>query len=174
MKFQTRREPDCRLSRRAFVTHGLAATGLSRMALNANAAPAGKQPKPLMVSTMNGPVLCGSLGTTLMHEHILWFSGPKLTDSGYTPIPDALRAESMEFAVSLLNDAARAGIDTLVDVTPHRPIQLYQQIAKQTSVKIIPSTGFYRRQKIPKWMADIDDEKQMEDRMLKEVTQGID
>jgi phosphotriesterase-related protein len=171
MNFQTGSDG---LSRRAFIVHGLAAPGLSLMGLNPNATPAGKQPKPLMVSTMKGPVLCDSLGTTLMHEHILWFSGPKLTDSGYTPIPDALRSESVEFAVSLLNDAARVGIDTLVDVTPHRPIELYQQIAKRTSVKIIPSTGFYRRQKIPKRMADIDDEKQMEDRMLKEVTEGID
>jgi len=150
-------------SRRAFVTHGLAAAGL-----------AGTLSKPSMVSTMTGPVLCGSLGTTLMHEHVLWFGGPKLTDSGYTPIPAGLRSESVDFAVSLLNDAARVGIETLVDLTPHRPIELYQQIAKRTSVKIIPSTGFYRRQKIPKRMADIDDEKQMQNLMLKEVTEGID
>lgn len=159
------------LSRRAFITRGAAAAGLAGLGFSADASPA---QKPLTVSTMTGPVLCSSLGTTLMHEHILWFGGPKLTDSGYTPIPDALRSESVEFAVSLLNDAARVGIHTLVDVTPHRPIDLYQQIAKRTTVKIIPSTGFYRRQKIPKWMADIDDEKQMEDLMLKEVTEGID
>jgi phosphotriesterase-related protein len=170
MKFQTSRETDRSevLSRRAFVTQGLAAAGLSGIGLSADAAASG------MVSTMACPVPCDSLGTTLIHEHILWFGGPKLTDPGYTPIPDELRSESVEFAVSLLNDAARVGIDTLVDLTPHRPIDLYQQIAKRTSVKIIPSTGFYRRQKIPKWMADIDDEKQMEDRMLKEVVEGID
>jgi predicted metal-dependent phosphotriesterase family hydrolase len=171
MKFQPSRETGRSeaLSRRAFITHGLAAAGLSGMGLSADAAAASA-----VVSTMTGPVPCGSLGTTLMHEHILWFGGPKLTDPGYTPIPDELRSESVEFAVSLLNDAARVGIDTLVDLTPHRPIDLYQQIAKRTSVKIIPSTGFYRRQKIPNWMADIDDEKQMEDRMFKEVIQGID
>jgi phosphotriesterase-related protein len=108
-----------------------------------------------------------------MHEHILWFAGPRLEDPGYTPIPDALRAESVDFAVSLLNDAARVGIDTLVDLTPHRPIDLYTQIATRTSVKIVPSTGFYRRAKIPKPLAEMDDEKQMEERMRKEVTEGI-
>lgn len=171
MKLQTSRETDLSeaLSRRAFVTHGLGAAGLSGMGLSADAAAASAT-----VSTMTGPVPCGSLGTTLIHEHILWFGGPKLTDPGYTPIPNELRSESVEFAVTLLNDAARAGIDTLVDLTPHRPIDLYQQIAKRTFVKIIPSTGFYRRQKIPKWMADTDDEKQMENRMLKEVIEGID
>src|SRR5690349_15300457 len=155
MKFQTSRETDRHeaLSRRAFVTYGLAAAGLSEMGLSAGTAASA------MVSTLTGPVPCSSLGTILIHEHILWFSGPKLTDPGYTPIPVELRSESVEFAVSLLNNAARVGIDTVVDLTPHRPIDLYQEIAKRTSVKIIPSTGFYRRQKIPKWMADIDDEK---------------
>jgi predicted metal-dependent phosphotriesterase family hydrolase len=53
------------------------------MGLSADAAAASA-----VVSTMTGPVPCGSLGTTLMHEHILWFGGPKLTDPGYTPIPE--------------------------------------------------------------------------------------
>jgi len=161
MNFQT-----C-LSRRTFVTNGLVAAGLAGTGLPGDAA-------VTTVSTMNGPAPCDSLGTTLIHEHILWFGGPRLTDAGYTPIPAELQSESVEFAVSLLNDAARVGINTLVDLTPHRPIALYQQIAKKTPVKIIPSTGFYRRHKIPKWMADIEDEKQMEDHMLKEVTEGID
>jgi len=108
-----------------------------------------------------------------MHEHVLWFGGPQLEDSGYTPIAEDKRKESVDFAVSLLNDAARVGINTLVDLTPHRPIDLYQQIAQRTSVKIVPSSGFYRRAKIPKQWAEIDDEKKMEELMLREVTEGI-
>jgi hypothetical protein len=76
-------------TRRAFVAQGLAAAGL-----------AGAPSKQSTVSTMTGPVPCNSLGTTLMHEHILWFGGPKLTDSGYAPIPARLRSESVDFAVS--------------------------------------------------------------------------
>ena len=108
-----------------------------------------------------------------MHEHILWFAGPMEENAGYTPIPDELLSETIDFAVSLLNDAARVGIDTIVDLTPFRPIDLYEQIAKRTPVKIIASTGFYRRSKMPKWLADMEDEKQMEERMLKEVKEGI-
>jgi phosphotriesterase-related protein len=108
-----------------------------------------------------------------MHEHILWFGGPRLEDPGYAPIPLDKRAESVDFAVSLLNDAVRVGIETLVDLTPHRPIDLYQQIAQRTSMKIVPSSGFYRRAKIPKAWAEIEDEKKMEDLMLREVTEGI-
>jgi len=168
------------LSRRAF-TKGclLGSAVLSPLCRRTVAAlgaglPQTKNSKPVTVSTMNGPVSCDSLGTTLMHEHLLFFSGPMPDNPGYTPIPDDLRSDTVDFVVSLLNDASRVGIDTVVDVTPHRPIDLYEQIAKRTPVKIVPSTGFYRRDKIPKWMAAMDDEEQMEERMLKEVTEGID
>ena len=130
--------------------------------------------KSKLVPILTGEIAADKLGTTLMHEHILWFAGPMEENAGYTPIPDDLVSESIDFAVSLLNDAARVGVDTIVDLTPFRPIDLYEKIAKRTSVKIIASTGFYRRSKIPKWLADMEDEKQMEERMLKEVTEGID
>jgi phosphotriesterase-related protein len=168
------------ISRRAFTTGLLAGSALfalasrTGMATVATVLPRTKKSKSLAVSTMNGPVSCGSLGTTLMHEHVLWFSGPRLDNPGYTPIPDNLRSDTVDFAVSLLNAASRAGIDTVVDLTPHRPIDLYEEIAKRTPVKIVASTGFYRREKIPKPMADMEDERQMEERMLNEVTEGID
>ncbi len=167
------------ISRRTFVSGCLAASalfGLSARSGWAGFGPltgGGKKTKARMIPTVTGPVRCDALGTTLMHEHILWFAGPRLEDPGYSPIPDNLRAESVNFAASLLNDAARVGIDTLVDLTPHRPIDLYEQIAKRTSVKIIPSTGFYRRAKIPRKWAEMDDENQMRDFMLKEITEGI-
>ncbi len=132
-----------------------------------------KTAKANTIPTLTGNIKPAELGTTLMHEHILWFAGPTDENVGYTPIPDGLRQESVDFAVAVLNDAARVGINTVVDLTPYRPIDLYEQIAKRTAVNIIASTGFYRRSKVPKWMADIDDEKQMEERMLKEVTEGI-
>jgi phosphotriesterase-related protein len=137
------------------------------------APPSVPEPKPWMVSTMTGLVPCDSLGLTLMHEHLLWFGGPRLEDPGYTPIPEDKRQESVDFAVSLLRAAARVGVKTLVDLTPHRPIDLYQQIAARSSVRIVPSTGFYRRAKIPKYLAEIEDEKKMEDLMLRDATEGI-
>jgi len=129
--------------------------------------------KNKLIPTITGRVASDKLGTTLMHEHILWFAGPMEENVGYTPIPDELLSETIDFVVSLLNDAARVGIDTIVDLTPFRPIDLYEQIARRTPVKIIASTGFYRRSKMPKWLADMEDEKQMEERMLKEVKEGI-
>jgi len=139
-----------------------------------NTSPVPKKKKPATVPTMNGPRSCDSLGTTLMHEHLLFFSGPRLDNPGYAPIPDDLRSETIDFVVSLLSDASRVGIETIVDLTPYRPIDLYSQIASRSSVKIIASTGFYRRQKMPGHLADMDDEARMEEHLLKEVTEGID
>ncbi len=167
------------ISRRTFASGCLAASVLSWLSVQSGWAGFGpllggdKKAKARMIPTMTGPVRCDALGTTLMHEHILWFAGPRLEDPGYSPIPDNLRADSVDFAVSLLNDAARVGIDTLVDLTPHRPIDLYEQIARRTSVKIIPSTGFYRRAKVPREWAGMDDENEMRDFMLKEINEGI-
>jgi len=126
------------------------------------------------IPTVTGEVASDKLGTTLMHEHILWFGGPGPEDPHFSPIPDHLITDTVDFAVSLLNDAARVGIDTIVDLTPHRPIDLYEQIAKRTPVNIVVSTGFYRRLKSPKWKAEMEDEKQMEMSMRKELTEGID
>ncbi len=150
------------LSRRSFLTSILS-----------TAAMAAVKPSPPLISTMTGPVSCTSLGRTSIHEHVLSFVGPRLTDAGYTPIPDGLRAKSVDFAASLLNEAGKAGIQTIVDLTPYRPIDLYQQIARRTTVNIVPSTGFYRRAKIPAAWSSIEDEKAMEDLMHKEIVQGI-
>jgi phosphotriesterase-related protein len=127
-----------------------------------------------MIPALKGNIEPAALGTTLMHEHILWFAGPMEENAGYTPIPDGLESDTVDFAVSLLNDAERVGIHSIVDLTPFRPIDLYKRIAEKTAVNIIASTGFYRRSKVPKWMADMEDEKQMEERMLKELKEGID
>lgn len=174
-----RSEAPQRISRRTLFTSFLAGSALSCLASRTPVAALGSvlrntgKPKAVMVPTMTGPIRCDSLGTTLMHEHILWFAGPRLEDSGYTPIPDDKREESVRFAVTLLDDAARVGINTLVDLTPHRPIDLYQQIAHRTRVKIVPSTGFYRRAKIPRHLADMDDENEMYEYMFRDATEGI-
>jgi phosphotriesterase-related protein len=177
LAFLSRSEVSIPIARRAFMARlaGSAFSCLLPPAAVTAWEKAGSEAKPKVsrVATMTGPVRCDSLGTTLMHEHLLWFGGPSLQDSGYTPIPADKRQESVDFAVSLLNEAARVGINTLVDLTPHRPIDLYQQIAQRSPIWIVPSTGFYRRAKSPSYLATMEDPNQMYEYMLKEVVEGI-
>jgi len=164
-------------TRRTFINKGsllFASIAMPRLGVPSVFESTSKTNKNTFVPTLTGEISCNKLGTTLMHEHILWFGGPRLEDAGYTPIPDDLKSETVDFAVSLLNDAARVGIDTVVDLTPFRPVDLYKRIAERTTVTIVASTGFYRRAKIPKRLAEIEDEKQMEELMLKEITEGMD
>jgi len=59
------------------------------------------------ISTVTGLVSPDSLGTTLMQEHVLAHD-----------VPEDKYAVSIDMAVQWLNDAARVGIDTLVELTP--------------------------------------------------------
>ena len=173
------------ISRRGFVTSCIGGSAFSLLATRAEMTGSGtiagrtETSGATMVWTMKGPVSCNSLGTTLMHEHLFDLSGAYKGNPGYTEIaeiPDDERAETVRFDASLLNDAARVGIDTIVDLTPYRPIDLYEQIASRTTVNIVPCTGFFPSGiwNVPRWMAEMNDEKQMEHHMLKEVTEGID
>lgn len=163
-------------NRREFINIGALSVGLlisTRLPSSNKMEATSKTGKFNNIPTLTGDIDPSQLGTTLMHEHILFFSSPAPDDRGFKPIPEDLRAESVEFAAALLNDAARVGIETVVDLTPFRPIDMYEEIAKRTPVKIVASTGFYRRSKTPKWMADMDDEYQIEEHMLKEAVEGI-
>ena len=152
------------LGRRDFLRQGtisLAAT-IAGLTASKSFADAGKIIRPGAVPTLTGDVNPEGLGTTLMHEHVLFGN-----------IPSNLREASVEIAVALLNDAAAAGVQTLVDVTPWRDIALYQEIAARTTVQIIASTGYYVREKMPEHLRNMT-ELQMEERMFKDVTEGID
>ncbi|BBE16164.1 phosphotriesterase like protein [Aquipluma nitroreducens] len=164
-------------NRRSFLTKGalsFASVALATFPATNSLGASSARKKYKMVPTLKGEVASDKLGTTLMHEHILWFAGTMAENVGYEPIREDLLPETIDFAVSVLNDAARVGIDTVVDLTPFRPMELYEQIANRTPVNIIASTGFYRQSKSPQWMADMDDERQMEELLLKDVKVGID
>lgn len=146
--------------RRFFRRLAAGAAALPALAVQKKAAPQGG--KARMVPTLTGPVAPEKLGTTLLHEHVL-----------YGNIPDDLRADSIEFALTLLRDAARVGVDTLVCMSPERDIRLYQQIAQRSPVKIIASTGGYIYRRMSKFIQEMN-EQQMYERIVREVTEGID
>lgn len=111
---------------------------------------------------MKGQVSISDLGTTLIHEHLL-----------FGDIPKEKEDESIAFAVSLVKDAERVGINTIVDLSPTRNIRLYQAIAAQVSMNIIVSTGSYINRLMPDSITTLTEE-QYKDRLRKELTIGID
>ena len=65
------------------------------------------------VITVRGPVDIDQLGTTLIHEHVLF------------QYDDSRRKESIDFQVKLLREGREAGIQTVVDLTPVRRIDWF-------------------------------------------------
>ena len=114
------------------------------------------------LQTVKGTVDSNTLGITLLHEHVLW------------QFDDSHRKASIEFAAQLLNDAAKVGVQTLVDLTPHRRIDWYMEIAAQTPVNIIPCTGYYHYLGFLSQALAAFSEDQMVERMVHELTVGID
>jgi len=113
------------------------------------------------VQTIRGPVDTGQLGCTLIHEHVLF------------QFDDSRRKPSIDLAVRLLRDAQVAGVCTVVDLTPVRRIDWLMDIAAQVDVHIVACTGYYLQSLTPRPLVAFS-EAQMVDRMVRELTEGID
>ena len=113
------------------------------------------------LQTVRGPIDMGQMGTTLIHEHVLF------------QFDDSRRKESIDFQVKLLREARDVGIQTVVDLTPVRRIDWFMEIASQVDVHIVACTGYYVDRMAPKPLAAFS-ESQMVDRFVRELTEGID
>ncbi len=51
------------------------------------------KPAKALIPALKGAIKLEELGTTLIHEHFLWFAGPMMEYVDNTPIPDALQTE---------------------------------------------------------------------------------
>jgi phosphotriesterase-related protein len=155
------------LDRRSFLnrtTKSLVSLLAGNSFINGGVASPNIRSKKDFIPTLIGSVKPGQLGTTLMHEHVLTVFGM---------IPTNLRSASIDIAVNLLTEAKNAGVNTLVDMSPYRDIRLYRDIAAKTDINIIAATGYYLyNSSKPDYQRQT--EYQMEERMLKEVTKGID
>lgn len=111
------------------------------------------------IDTVRGPLPLEDLGYTLMHEHILaWCKKEQ-----YPAVID--------YAVSELTRARRAGVNTIVEVTPPplRNFDVIRKVAERTDVNVICCTGSYRITDELRRMSGAE----YEDRLMAEITDGI-
>jgi len=113
------------------------------------------------VQTVRGTIDTHHLGLTLIHEHVLF------------QFDDSRRKPSVDLAVRLLRDAQAAGVQTVVDLTPVRRIDWLMEVAEQVDVHLVACTGFYLQSLTPRPLAAFS-EAQMVERMVRELTGGID
>jgi phosphotriesterase-related protein len=100
------------------------------------------------VETVRGPVDAGSLGTTLMHEHIF-----VLNEEIRRNYPGSWDEEQrIQDAVARLTALHRRGCATIVDPTViglGRDIGRIQQVAARTALNIVVATGLYTYNDVP-------------------------
>jgi phosphotriesterase-related protein len=105
------------------------------------------------VESVCGPVELGSLGQTLMHEHVFVLSTEHLQNYGSSWWDEEARVAD---AIVKLNSLYAKGIHTIVDPTVWglgRYIPRIQRIAAQTQVNIIVATGLYVYEELPQQFA---------------------
>jgi phosphotriesterase-related protein len=101
-----------------------------------------------LVETVRGPVDAGSLGTTLMHEHVF-----VLNEEVRRNYPgDWDEAARIDDAVAKLTALAARGCQTIADPTVlglGRDIGRIQQVADRVPLHIIAATGLYTYNEVP-------------------------
>jgi phosphotriesterase-related protein len=130
------------------------------------------------VQTIRGPVDTSALGRVLVHEHVF------LMNMEYTQNyrPDFFRPETVARAAARLNALKAAGIDTIIDLTVlglGRHIPRLAEVAAQTEVNMIVSTGAYTFDEVPGPFAFYgprllyDAPEPMIDHFVKDILEGI-
>lgn len=124
----------------------------------------------MVINGVLGPIHVDDLGQTLIHEHVACVDWSLRMCFGerffnYDEVKD--------MAVLRFKEAYEAGIRTIVDGTPinlGRDIKLIHDVAKESGVNIIASTGFYAHSQ-PN--LEFRAERQIKDLLVAECVEGI-
>ena len=131
------------------------------------------------VETVRGPVDLGSLGQTLMHEHVFVLSTEHVQNYGSTWWDEEARVAD---AIAKLTALHAKGIGTIVDPTVWglgRYIPRIQRIAAEVPINIIVATGLYVYEELPRQYAYrgpgllLDIPEPMADDFVRDITEGI-
>jgi len=150
------------LTRREFMAAGIAAAA----AVRAKAAD--------VIHTVRGPIARASLGTTLVHEHVLvdFIGAERVSRDRYD------RDEVVVRVLPYLRQLREAGCRTLVECTPAfigRDPLLLRRLAEAADLNILTNTGYYgaAADKFVPRHAWTESPRQLADRWTREARDGI-
>ncbi|MHB1317938.1 MAG: phosphotriesterase family protein [Anaerolineae bacterium] len=123
------------------------------------------------VYTVNGPVAPDTLGTTLIHEHVMVdFGGAAITGPHRWD-----RDEVVGVMQPYLQEIASQGVGSLVECTPAylgRDPELLRRLSTLTGLHIITNTGLYKEPYLPDWAFALDPAS-LAQRWIAEFASGI-
>jgi phosphotriesterase-related protein len=121
------------------------------------------------INSVLGPVSSGSLGFTLMHEHLV-LAGAGVPQN----YPEVLGDDFMGQIISGLNRAKAGGIDTIVDATTlelGRDVGIMANASRLTGVNIIACSGWWMEPP-PPFLAGVPADR-LARAFIREVREGI-
>lgn len=114
------------------------------------------------IPTVRGPIDSSELGVTLIHEHICLRG------------PEKFMKQAMDYQIELTKNAADAGINTLVDLSPHPDVGKIMELnEKVPEINLIPSTGAYLEHSTPEKIHNLSEDGMVE-HIIKNLTDGYD
>src|SRR5215210_6933522 len=132
------------------------------------------------VETVTGPIEADELGTTLIHEHLIYrdeavaFHWPHLSPVA----PDTENVTPPDYMTPAL-DCARAvmerGVKTLCEPTGifgGRDVEFSREVSEKTALQVVPCTGIYTYEYLPTFFVSRDADA-MADLFVHDIEEGI-
>lgn len=121
------------------------------------------------ILTTKGEIKPEALGVTYMHEHL------SLDLSAHKDDPDT-RFDNKEELIKELTELKSKGVKSLVEVTNRgmgRDMTVIEEVADQSGLQVIVSTGFYKEPFLPDYVYKVD-EKALSRMIIEDINKGID
>jgi phosphotriesterase-related protein len=134
------------------------------------------------VETVTGPIDAEELGTTLIHEHLVFRDEAVLAQwphAGTVKESDPPESVDSDGAFEVALESARSvverGVKTIAEPTAMfggRDVEFSRRVAEETGLQVIPCTGIYTYDYLPHYF-QFRDEDAMADHFVHDIEEGI-
>ena len=134
------------------------------------------------VDTVTGPVDTEALGTTLIHEHLIFRDEAVLaqwphvsTVSETDPPEEVVPGDELGVAVDAARAAVDRGVRTICEPTAMfggRDVEFSRRVSEETGLVVVPCTGIYTYDYLPMYFVTRDEDA-MADLFVHDIEEGI-
>jgi phosphotriesterase-related protein len=134
------------------------------------------------VETVTGPIDAEELGTTLIHEHLIfrdeavaaqWPHAPTVRE--VEPPENVDSGGALEAALESARSVVESGVKTIAEPTAMfggRDVEFSRRVSEETGLQVIPCTGIYTYDYLPPYFL-FRDEDAMADLFVHDIEEGI-
>jgi phosphotriesterase-related protein len=134
------------------------------------------------VETVTGPIDAEELGTTLIHEHLVFRDEAVLAQWPHVgtvkesePPEPVAPGDELGVAIDCARSVVESGVKTIAEPTGMfggRDVEFSRRVAEETGLQVIPCTGIYTYDYLPHYF-QFRDEDAMADHFVHDIEEGI-